>query len=60
MGEGYGSVTQIPPHTIGMKESGMPSRECPEATLDVSAMAKGHVNFIPPPECVRGFPSSDG
>lgn len=26
----------------------MPSRECPEATKDVSAVAKGHVDFIPP------------
>lgn len=32
----------------GMKKAGMPSRECPEATKDVSAMAKGHVDFIPP------------
>ena len=26
----------------------MPSRECAEATMNVSAMAKAHVNFIPP------------
>lgn len=56
MGEGYGSLTVLPPHTIGMKRSGMPSRECTEATKDVSAMAMVHVNFIPPIECVRGFP----
>jgi hypothetical protein len=30
-----------------MKGFGMPSRECAEATKNVSAMAKAHMNFIP-------------